>query len=235
MRNFVVSIFMTLFVAMIALGCGSSKHSSSSGATNNVGGTGPAPLVFATTPALSRAYTNQAVDTFIIVGGGKTPFTFKTTGGSLPAGVTGSPTIDGRFEISGTPTTTGNYSFSLQVTDATSKTAAQSFTLAVTDTIVIATPSTLPNATVGQSYTFQFTATGGTGTGYSDWHVSSGSFPPGLTLDANTGKVTGTPTGPTATTYGVSVTCTDSGKDGAVGFMGAAPPNSLSSVNISVQ
>ena len=53
-------------------------------------------------------------------------------------------------------------------------------------------PATLPKATVGLDYTQTITGTGGTGP-YT-CSISSGSLPPGLTLDAATCRITGKPT-----------------------------------------
>ena len=66
-------------------------------------------------------------------------------------------------------------------------------------------PSSLDNGVVGEPYTAQFTATGGTGP-YT-WE-SIGSLPPGLNLNATSGLLSGTPT--TAGDYSFVVKVTDS-------------------------
>jgi hypothetical protein len=72
-------------------------------------------------------------------------------------------------------------------------------TLAVTTT-------SLPAATGGQAYSASLAATGGISP-YS-WSVTSGSLPPGLTLDSSTGQISGT--SDVAGTYFFKVTVTDS-------------------------
>ena len=71
------------------------------------------------------------------------------------------------------------------------------------------TTASLPNGTVGTAYNQTLAATG------SDtitWSVTSGTLPAELTLDTNTGTISGTPT--TANTYNFTVTATnDSGSD----------------------
>ncbi|MBB5867304.1 hypothetical protein F4553_000683 [Allocatelliglobosispora scoriae] len=67
------------------------------------------------------------------------------------------------------------------------------------------TTTTLPNAPTGQAYTQTLAAKGGVP--FYDWRVTSGSLPPGLTLDRFTGAVTGTPT--TAGTYSFNVELRD--------------------------
>lgn len=73
------------------------------------------------------------------------------------------------------------------------------------DPLVFASTTPLP-AYVGVSYTFTFVATGGLAP-YT-WSISSGSLPAGLTLNATTGTVSGSPT--TAASYTFTIQCTDS-------------------------
>jgi hypothetical protein len=66
-------------------------------------------------------------------------------------------------------------------------------------------PPTMPNGTIGVSYTQTMSATGGDGS-YA-YSISHGSLPAGLALNASTGAITGTPT--TAATSNFTVTVTD--------------------------
>jgi uncharacterized repeat protein (TIGR03803 family) len=84
------------------------------------------------------------------------------------------------------------------------------------------TTTSLPNGEVGVAYSQTLAATGGTPP-YSNWTVTSGSLPPGLTLTAATGVISGTPTTATGSPFSFSVTVGDSA--GAT-----SPPQALSIV-----
>ena len=73
-----------------------------------------------------------------------------------------------------------------------------------TGALAITTGSVIPSGTVGAAYTFQLAAAGGT-TPYA-WTIS-GNLPPGVTVNAATGVLTGTPT--TAGTYNFTVSLRD--------------------------
>jgi hypothetical protein len=87
------------------------------------------------------------------------------------------------------------------VTDSDDGTGSQSYAITVNPAITVS-PSTLRVPTVGNSYSEQFTASGGSGTGYS---YSATGVPAGLTLNA--GLLSGTPT--SATPFTMIVTVTD--------------------------
>jgi hypothetical protein len=67
------------------------------------------------------------------------------------------------------------------------------------------TTTSLPNGTLGQSYTTTLQATGGTAP-YT-WTIATGSLPPGLSVSSSTGVISGIPT--TAGTYAFTAQVTD--------------------------
>ena len=88
--------------------------------------------------------------------------------------------------------------------DANNRIATASITLVVTAALTLTFPAP-PSGTVGVAYTDTFTAAGGT-TPYT-FSISAGTLPAGLTLNASTGVVSGTPT--TAGTSNFTVKVTD--------------------------
>lgn len=88
-----------------------------------------------------------------------------------------------------------------QVTLNAATTVTATFTAPAQVTV---TTTALPGATVGVAYNATLQATGGTGT-YT-WSVPSGALPAGVTLNQNTGVVSGVPTVAGATSFTVRAT-----------------------------
>ncbi|NDH13257.1 MAG: hypothetical protein EBY13_05130, partial [Actinobacteria bacterium] len=111
------------------------------------------------------------------------------------------------YNLSGLTTNT-TYYFRVSATNSlgTSYGTIKSF-VPVTTALSIAT-SSIDSGTVGTSYSFGLTATGGTGT-YSSWAHTSGTLPTGLTFNTTTGVISGTPS-ETATARSLTFSVTDS-------------------------
>ena len=71
----------------------------------------------------------------------------------------------------------------------------------------ITTASTLPTGEVGIAYSETLGASGGSGT-YTNWSITAGTLPDGLSLGSSTGVISGIPT--TAGTTTITVQVTDS-------------------------
>jgi hypothetical protein len=78
----------------------------------------PSPLSV-TCPARAATF-GQPYASFAVAAGGVQPYTFAVISGTLPPGITLNPTTG---EIAGIPTSEGSYSFTIQVTDSTGKSA----------------------------------------------------------------------------------------------------------------
>jgi hypothetical protein len=82
----------------------------------------------------------------------------------------------------------------------------------------------LPQAALASSYQQTFTASGGTPP-YSDWNVTSGRLPTGLTLNAENGVLSGTPTAPGDYSFAISVRDSAGQTASKVFQLGVPPPS----------
>lgn len=142
-----------------------------------------------TTTTLPNATTGVAYNQTLQAAGGTAPYQWTVSAGSLPAGL--SLTV-ATGALSGTATAAGSFTFTVRVQDAAGASATRPFTIAVSEAFTITTPTALPNATEGTSYTATLQATGGAAP--FSWSVSVGVLPAGLSLNASTGVISGTPT-----------------------------------------
>lgn len=147
------------------------------------------------------AYSSGATAT-----GGAAPYTWSVAAGSLPPGLSLNAGTGG---ISGTPTTTGTYTFTLRVASALGSTHTQQTSITVADPVDIS--GTAGNGTVSVAYGFTPTRTGGWGP--FSFAVVAGALPPGLSLNSSTGALTGTPTSPG--TYNATLRVTDTTPQGS--------------------
>jgi hypothetical protein len=148
------------------------------------------PAITFTPSTLPHAKFNASYTQALTGNGGTTPYhDFLIKSGALPAGLS----LSGTGTISGTPTATGQFTFTVQATDSSStpQTGTQNYTLTVD---LALSPTSLPNAGVGKSYSQTITASGGTG----NYHLTeSGALPPHVTFKDNgngTATISGTPT-----------------------------------------
>lgn len=91
----------------------------------------------------------------------------------------------------------------LDTNTITTPTGCTPGTTPVTTTSPAITSGTPPTATAGTPYRFRVTATGTPAPTYT---VTSGALPAGLTLNAATGAITGTPTTPGTSTFSITAT-----------------------------
>ena len=194
--------------------------------------TAPAPL---SVPAqiLTAGQISTLYSQAVSVSGGAPPYTLALASGPVPEGLTFHPT----GVISGIPSKVGTVIFGVRATDFTGASSVGSVTLAISPAPIVVTsgptnpapsapPSSGPSiagslagAMSNVEYPSQtVSATGGLPP-YA-FAVTSGSLPPGVTLDLN-GMISGTPT--SSGNYTFTITATDS--SGAA--TGSARPGSL--------
>ena len=155
-----------------------------------------------TNPSLPAGQATVAyTSTTLTAAGGTAPITWSATG--LPDGMT----LSAAGVLSGTPTAAGTYTIgvSLQDSAATPLRKTQTLTLEVTPApapVAITTTTLLPGM-VGASYTAPVAATGGLAPLV--WTVTD--LPAGLSMDSETGEISGTPTA--AGSFNITVTATD--------------------------
>ena len=183
-------------------------------ATDSSTGTGPysqtnaytlvvgAPTITITPTTLTAATAGVTFTQQLTASGGATPYTYAVTTGALPAGVT----LSTAGLISGKPTAAGTFSFTVTATDNNTNTGVQAYTWTVNGPTLSMLPAagTL-NATVAAAYSQIFTASGGN-TPYT--FTETGTLPAGITWNAATATLSGTPT--EAGSFPISIKAADS-------------------------
>lgn len=116
---------------------------------------------------------------------GTTGASWSVTGGTLPAGMSLSPS----GELSGMPTEAGNREFTVQLTEAGGLAVTQTLSLQVDASLQppIMNPVSFPQATIGASFMHRISASR-----YPATYLAVG-LPKGLSLNARTGEIRGRP------------------------------------------
>ena len=123
--------------------------------------------------------------------GGIVPYQWFLDAGTLPAGLTLTTDSDGAAIISGTTSAIGQHEITIMMRDAEGRSVRRSYRLIVqAEPLVIS--GNAPAGQVGVPYSYTYTAGGGLPT-YT-FSISSGALPAGLSLNASTGEISGTPT-----------------------------------------
>ncbi len=121
--------------------------------------------------------------------GSNFPYVWSIISGSLPTGLELNPCSG---VISGTPTTNGVYTFTIKATDQNGGHQQKELSICVVE---ITTTDPLPPAQIGTAYSTTLNQEPGSAP-TEVWTLISGPMPAGLSLNAGTGEISGTPTGP---------------------------------------
>ena len=130
----------------------------------------------------------------VVASGGNGNYSYTVLSGALPTGLS----MDSAGNITGTPSATGAFNFTVQATDTTPNTGTRNYTINVGSNILALTPTTLPNGTNGTAYSQTITATGATGA--VSFVLASGGLPAGLSISSG-GVISGTPSGSGSSTF----------------------------------
>lgn len=178
-----VSFGCLLFLLIQMTACGSGAISD---IIDSGGGTSSPSIMTASLPSGTEGAAYAAN---LQASGGKKPYSWSLKAGSLPAGLS----LSSAGSVTGTPAGPGTFkSLIFQVDDANHSSAdSNALSLKINPKVVVLTAS-LPGSEVGASYSATLQGAGGT-TPYK-WSLRSGTLPGGLSLNANTGAITGIPT-----------------------------------------
>ena len=161
-------------------------------------------------PNLPNGTAGTPFNRAFTVMGGFAPYSFSITNGALPGGLTLNAATG---VLSGTPAVTGVFSFEVRVADGYGCFSSRAYVLRINCPTINVEPanSSLPNGAVGTAYNQLFSTKSGGELINSDFVV--GAAPGGLTLNAATGVLSGTPT--TRGIYNFVIRVTDN--NGCVG------------------
>ena len=134
---------------------------------------------------------------------GTSPYVFSIDAGSLPPGLT----LSTGGIISGRPTSTGDYTFTVRANDSDENTGTRQYVLSVQAVNITVNPLSLGNASLRVPYSVSIFATGGSSP-YT-YTRTAGTLPPGLTFTGSTdpADLSGAPT--STGTYNFTITATD--------------------------
>lgn len=144
------------------------------------------PTIAVSPPTLPNGTYATAYSQAITASGGNGSYSFAVSSGGLPSGLSLAP----GGTLSGTPTASGNYSFSVTATDGNGFSASRGYTLTIASPTLSLSPASIPGGSTGTPYSQTFSTSGGIAP-YS-YSMLTGALPTGITLSSG-GLLSGTP------------------------------------------
>jgi hypothetical protein len=160
--------------------------------------TRPVPPLVIDAVGLAMGTVGLAYDVDLVATGGQGPHTWQMAAGVLPPGLA----LSSAGRISGTPQATGQFAFSIRVSDGSGRSASASFALTTANALRVLTTS-LPEVEAGSAYQVTMEATGGAPP--YRWTVVDGQLPDGLGMSIE-GVVSGTSSGGSSTSVVAAAT-----------------------------
>ncbi len=163
---------------------------------------GNCPAITVNPATLANGTVGAAYNQTLTATGGTAPYTFTLSGGALPTGMT----LSNAGVLSGTPTAGGTFNFMVRATDLLGCLGTRAYALVVNPACgtILVNPASLPAGTVGAAYNQTISATGGAAA-YS-FAVIAGALPNGVTLNAASGVLSGTPSAPGMSNFTIRAT-----------------------------
>ena len=162
------------------------------------------PTVTLAPPTLPSATVGTSYSQALSASGGTSPYAFSVTAGALPAGLT----LSSAGLLSGTPATTGTFTFTVTATDAAGCAGSRAYGMDVNPPgcgSISLSPATLP--ATGEGLPFSQTVSASGGTAPYTYAITAGSLPPGLQLATSSGLISGVAS--VAGSYPFTVTARD--------------------------
>jgi mono/diheme cytochrome c family protein len=165
-----------------------------------------ATLAITTSSPLPTGTVGATYQRSINAVGGISPYSWAISAGGLPAGLTLNTTSG---LISGVPTQSVAANVTIQVSDSSSNTTSQAFSLSVNAAVVITATTPILSGNLGSPYSQSIAVTGGTAP--LTWSIIAGTLPAGLGLNPANGLLSGTPTAATNASFTIQVADANSG------------------------
>jgi uncharacterized protein (TIGR03437 family) len=146
------------------------------------------PPITVTAPGVTTGTAGAAFNQSFTQSGGSGSIVWSISSGALPNGLSLNAATG---VLSGTLAQTGTFPLTIKATDANGCMGTVNYALTINCQTITINPATLPAGAVGTAYNANLTQSGALGA--VTWSISAGALPAGLTLNATTGVISGTP------------------------------------------